>query len=432
MRMKMIYLPIIAIVLFSIFSCTGGNNSKQPSDANPMKPTDEYNYLLLPATWNEWASNIRTALGEEPSKPVDSADVLEKVGLGEPEIKGLSDGEKILLEATYPVLGKEKDYEKILSRLPGGKMGFPGRIPTDNLILYLKSPGVEGLTDAVHDVFENLTEKGENPFGKRNPVTVAMGSLMVMQIDYKEDIFSWMGPEMGLVMYRAIAPDKSEYANTAFVMSIEDKEKASEKIAKLLKIAQGTLRLDKSKELLSRESYKTFIIDTFDVPAGFASSYLIPNWIIPSDREFKAGILYTDDYLFVSDLHGLEQLADMYDPGGAQVEEANFADFIDIDDFILLTSLNRESAVNDIRESLKESPEQLAKFDEYYGHFQNMIKEKKIGRVKLILKFQESNLQLKLELTKSTIDLVNFLSEWLFETAKASNEIVETKTGEGV
>jgi hypothetical protein len=309
-------------------------------------------------------------------------------------------------------------------------MGFPGRIPSDRLVAYVKLPGVESYMDCVHDIFKLLIDKGESPTGKYNPITAFMGYLMMAQIDYKEDLFSWMGSEMGFLMYKAVLGKKDEYVNTAFVMSINDKTKTADKISKLMKLVQGAVGGDKSKEILTREAYKTFVIDTFEVPVENIPSMGLPKDIITTEKSLKIGILYTDEYLFISDVYGLKQLTDIYDPGGAQVDAANAAAYIDLDKIIPLSAIYQKSYYEKLRKTLVDQPEKSKKFEEYFARFQNMLKEDNFGEVKLILKFNEKDLSVRLELTKSAIDLMNFMSEWLKETMTADSKLYETR-GEG-
>jgi len=411
-------------IMTALISCADKNPTPTGKPQSLMHPTDEYNYMLTPKYWNEQAADI-AGMAQNTEAKIDLNATINKGGYGEPKIAGQTDGEKILLTGTYPVLKDKKDYSSIFSKLPNSKVGFSGRIPPDKLIAYVKLPGLQGIFDTVHDYYQLLIDKGETK-SKSNPVTQLTGLLMMARVDIQEDVFSWMGPEIGLIMYKATDRDKEEYLNTAFVMSIKDKAKAQEKLAMLLKLAGGFEGQKPDKEWLKRETYKSYDMDLLDTTGVDLSRLGIPPDQGKSGENLPGGILYTDDYLFISDTYGLKQLADIYNPGGAPGDVSTMAAYIDWDALMKYSTRYQNDEVKKIRKQFEGKPENLAKFEENYNKFVKMSQGKTYGKSKVLVNVAQDGLKIDMETTKSVVELMNFINEWFKESMKTEEKPIET------
>ena len=422
MKIKtLIFVFVFLAITIALVSCTKKILEPKGKELpKAMQPTKEYDYMLTPKYWDEQFAQV-SDVAKMGKVKTDFDTMLKQGGYDKPKISGQTDGENILLSGKYPALKDEKDITEIFAKLPAGKAGFPGRIPSDKLIAYLKLPGLQPIVDTVHDYYQYIIDKGEST-SQSNPVTQMIGLMMMVNIDIQEDVFSWMGPEMGFIMYKAVDPDKKEYLNTAFAMSIKDKAKAGEKINKILNLTASFSGQKAKKEMLTREKYKSFDMDVLDTSA----LNLPPMGFMGEEKKavgkMNGGVLYTDDYIFISDTYGLKQLADIYNPGGAPGEASTMEAYVDWDASMKYSSRYQEESVNEMRKQLKDNPELLKKFEDSFNEFTKMSKEKALGKSKMLMKVNPDGFQIDIETTKSVIELVNFMNKTIMEMMKTEEE----------
>ncbi|MBU1022913.1 DUF3352 domain-containing protein [bacterium] len=409
---SILILCIFAFALLTVSCETPPGNNSGP--LKKMTPTDEYNYIMS----HEFLVDSITQFSGGGFIPgVEQDDVRENIekllnatGYGEPVVNGKTDGNIIILEASYPVSpGFEKKAE-VLSKLASSKANLTGRIRSENLIGYVKLPGLESILDAAKDYIDVMIENNEGPSGKANPMVQLYGASMLVGINLQEDLFSWMSDEMGLVSFTVEDNEGKKYASTAFALGINNKSKAMDGLNKLVQIAVKTSGIAINPEkLLTTSKYKSFdmqkfdsqSINQFDLMPDLGSGRLIPS------------LLYTDDFIFIGEESEVKQLADVYDAGGAQGEKATVSGEIKIDDLLRYTKRYRNAAAENMKKELAGTPEQFEEFNQQMSELENYLEGKEFGTLKFSKNFTATGIDVKLETTKTSLELVSFLKEWM-------------------
>lgn len=400
MKFQRVFQIIIAIsVLFVLVSCGGNSQLGDSGGSSKMTPTDEYNYLFESEHLN---TIIKPMAGEFGFESIDS--LFEIAGYGEADIKGKTDGTRVVLEVTFPVLKGFEEKAKLLSKLASDRISLSGRVRTDHLVGYIKAPGLQSLVDTVHDYYDILIENDESPTGNSNPLTQAFGLAMLSGVNIEEDIFAWMGDEMGVLFFLANDKEEYEYVGGAFAISIKNKKTAMDKVYNLLKKAGKFSGMDFDiDEVLSVQKYKSFTMHVFNtgLPKDASSEFGL-------DMS-QPGILYANDFMFISNnVYNLEQLADNYDPGGAQDESAAFAASFDLDELLKHSAKSRREYSEDLKKQLAHSPEEFALANDLSDKFEKIVQDNTFGNVKKTVKFTPDSFIVRVEFNKSILLLHDF------------------------
>ncbi len=403
MRFRYVFqLATALFILFIMVSCETQPQSEDSKASSRMTSTDEYNYLLDCEHINKI---LKFAMLDSEFDSVQS--LLKIAGYGEPDIKGKTDGNRVILEATYPVLKGYEEKARVIANLASERISLSGCVRTDRLIGYFKMPGLQNMVDTAHDYIDILIENDEGPMGKSNPMTQVFGICMVAGLNLQEDVFSWMGNEMGCVLFKVKGKEDLEYVTSAFAVSINNKETAMDQIYNLLGIAKKVSGADFDiDEILSVRNYKSFKMHVFD-----AESLNVDSMELGFNLSNPA-ILYTNDFMFISNsIYDLEQLADNYDPGGAQDERAVFNGYIDLDALLKYSAKGRRKYSEDLKKEFADSPELFAKASEYSDKLENIIQNNKFGKLKKIVKFTPNAIIVRIEFNKSALILYDFIVE---------------------
>ncbi len=397
-------LIIALFIMLATVSCETPPASDNSETSARMTPTDEYNYLLESEYLCQMLDNV-AGIGEFEYELAEIQSIIGKSGYGEPVVKGKTDGERIILEAAFPVESGYEKKAKVLSKLASERIILSGRIKPDRLVGYFKTPGPQSILDTVHDYFDILIENDESPTGKANPMVQFYGLAMMGGISIQEDVFSWMGDEMGCVLFVARDSEDEDYISCAGALSIKNKTNASDSIYKLMGIAQNLFGSDVDvDEILKVRNYKSFEIHALN-------EELLDNYSEFTDEfvSMSPAILYTNDFIFLShNENELEQLADIYDPGGAQDERAAFASYIDLDALLKYSATNRRLFVDSLKKEFADSPDSFNKIDELFDKFEKLKENAVLGKLKKVVKFTPNAIVLRVEFTKTSLELFEF------------------------
>ena len=411
----------LLIICFFLFVCLAVSCESQPKNetgsGTKMTPTDEYNYILSQDYWIDQIFQFSSE-GLLPGVELDtvreeSKKILDAIGYSEPNVNGKTDGERIILEAIYPVTPGFENKAEVISKLANSKAKLPGRIRTENLIGYTKLPGLESVLDAVHDYFDILIENNENPNGKKNPMIQVYGACMMLGINLQNDIFSWMDDEMGLVSFIVEDNNGKKYVSTAFAISINNKNKAMDSLNKLVGIAAETFWGGINPEkILIASTIKSFDLQTINISEiNSLNLDLLDNKF----DKMTTALLYTNDYIFIGETSEVKQLADIYDPGGAEGEKATVSGYVNIDDFVKYSRRYRdEKAVRKFLEDFVENnPQKNDLLASKLTELEEYLEGKEFGEMKFSKNFTPDGINLKLETTKTSLELLSFWNEWL-------------------
>lgn len=410
MKLQHMFQLIIALfIMLATVSCETPPASDNSETSARMMPTDEYNYLLESENLSQMFQKV-TGIGEFDNEFAEIQSIIDKSGYGAPVIKGKTDGERIILEVAFPV---ESGYEKkaqVLSKLASERIILSGRISPNRLIAYFKMPGPQSIVDTVQDYFDILIENGESPTGKANPMVQMYGMSMLGGVNLQEDVFSWMGDEMGCVLFVARDREDKDYISCAGALSIKDKKNASDRIYKLMGIAQHFMGSDvDTDEIITVRNYKSFEIhglnmELLNSDSGFTDEF----------GSMSPAILYTNDFIFLSNNENeLEQLADIYDPGGALDERAAFAAYVDLDALLKYSAVNRRLLADSLKKEYADSPEDFKEIEELFKLFDNLKISTELGKLKKVVKFTPNALVLRIEFTKASLELFESVIELL-------------------
>jgi hypothetical protein len=420
MKLQHTFQLIIALfIMLATVSCETPPASDNAETSARMMPTDEYNYLLESEHLCQMLEKV-AVIGEFDYEYAELQSILGKSGYGEPVIKGKTDGERIVLEAAFPVESGYEKKAKVLSKLASDRIILSGRINPDRLVGYFKMPGPQSILDTVHDYIDILIENDEGPTGKANPMVQIYGACMLGGVSLQEDVFSWMGDEMGCVLFVARDSEDKDYISCAGALSIKNKKNANDKIYKLMGIVQNFTGSDVDiDEILTVRNYKSFEIHGLNME-------LLGGYPEFADEfgSISPAILYTNDFIFISNNENeLEQLADIYDPGGAQDERAAFAAQIDLDALLKYSATNRRLFIDSLKKEYADSPDDFRKIDELFDKFENLKQNTELGKLKKVVKFTPNAIVLRIEFTKTSLELFEFsmglLSFYLGDTEPA-------------
>lgn len=419
--MKKTNLAIFVLCIFTVLLAVSCQKPPSgPSDktsAAVMKSTEEYNYLLDPVQISQTYSELNAITPD----PVGVSEFLEQYNayFKEPEISGKSDGKVIILDGKYPFKDEHKAKTAIIAKLNKDKTRLPGCIKADNLIGYMKFPGPQNIFDTIIEYVQATASEEEKQQMQRD-----LGMLSTF-VNLQEDIFKWMGPEMGVLFYTAKDPAGESYLNSAFAISINDPKVAQEKLLGLVKKAGMFMGSMDPATIFETEQYKTFTIDKIN------KEILPMDALMPTDpgigvTDMQAAIMYGEDWLFLSDDYGLKQLADATEQGGALGTASTIDLYFDLDKLNKNSGRYEKNMFDTLQDETNLTPEQMAELEKFKNRFEKLKLDKEFGKFILNVNINPEDISIHMETSAATLELIELFREWYTEMMKLEQAPIET------
>lgn len=424
--MKRLFFALIALIMTMtiLVSCGGPKPDSTTTDTKKgMSPTEEYNYLLSPEGIE---ANLNSYMGAEGMIGESSVqDSITKMGYSNPEIHGFSDGNLIKVEAVYPALPEKLAYSKLLSDIPVPARTFDGYLKPEDIIGFVVLPGLQNMFDTASSYIDldneakPATEDGSQGMLEKNynPLKQASGLAMMAGINVQEDLFSWMGTEMGLLFYIATDAQNAQYMNSAFAISTSNKATATEKMHKVLGLLPRFIGIADISTILETTENNGFIVDLINLePLNSAGMGDLSQGMFGDIK--KIGILYTDDWVFFSDDYGINQLSSKLIKATAKPAEGHFNLRISTNDFAKNSQKYQKEFMDQMQSDMSIDPEIQKIIQQKIDELQKKLDSGDFGTSAVTVKFNPDSINITLNTTKPTIEFMNSVHDTIIEIQK--------------
>jgi hypothetical protein len=429
--MKRLFFALFALIMaMTVFVSCGGPKPANDTDTKKgMSPTEEYNYLLSPEGIE---ANLKSYMGsEELANEPSVSEAITQMGYSNPEVHGFSDGNLIKVEAVYPALPEKLAYAKLLSDIPVPSRTFDGYLKPEDIIGFIVLPGPQKIFDTASAYIDLNNQakpevegesQGMGMLGKNyNPMTQATGLAMVAGISLQDDLFSWMGTEMGMLFYIANDAKNVPYMNTAFALSTGNKATAVEKMHKLLGLLPKYIGNPDISTILETTENNGLTVDLINLETLGMADYAQSMF----GEMKKIGILYTDDWVFFSDDYGINQLSSKLTKATATPAEGHINFRIGMNDFAKNSQRYQKDFIDQMRSEMYLDPEVQKLIEEKIAELQKKLDSGDFGTSSLSVKFNPDGIKMTLNTTKVTIEFMNSVHDTITEIQKLEGSITE-------